>query len=434
MTSPSTPDTGKTTGTTSSSSAGGPVSSSAGGPVSSPVSCPASSKPSSRSAQPFGRGDATALDAADPLARFRDEFIVADPEVAYLDGNSLGMAPKRTLARLTDVVNGDWATGLIGSWDHWLQMNRSVGDRLAPLIGAAPGEVVVHDTTTMNLYQLVHVGLALGEPGRPVLAVDPGEFPTDRYVVQGVADAVGATVRDGFDRLDDVAVAVRSVVDYRTALVVDVVAETARARQAGAVIVWDLSHAAGVLAIDLHAADADLAVGCSYKFLNGGPGAPAWSYVAARHHAAIRQPIWGWFAQVDQFAMGPAFTPRDDISRLLVGTPSILALVAADEGISLSAEAGIEAIAAKATALTTFALELCEQFGLHSSSPRDAARRGGHVAVLHDRARELVAAMAARKVIADFREPDVVRIGCSPLTTRYIDVWDGMSLIAELTG
>ena len=382
----------------------------------------------------FGREDAEAFDAADPLARFRDEFIIADTDVAYLDGNSLGMAPKRALARLNDVVNGEWATGLIGSWDHWLQMNRSVGDRLAPLIGAAAGEVVVHDTTTMNLYQLVHVGLALADPGRSVLAVDAGEFPTDRYVVQGVADAVGATVRDGFDRLDDVSVAVRSVVDYRTALVVDVVAETARARDAGAVMVWDLSHAGGVLPIDLNGARADLAVGCSYKFFNGGPGAPAWSFVASRHHAAIRQPIWGWFAQVDQFAMGPTFIPRDDISRLLVGTPSILALVAAEEGISLSAEASIEAISTKATALTAFGLDLCDQFGLQSSSPRDPARRGGHVAVLHDRARELVPAMAARKVIADFREPDVIRIGCSPLTTRFTDVWDGIALIAELGG
>ena len=381
----------------------------------------------------LGREDAAALDAADPLARYRDEFIVTDPDVAYLDGNSLGMAPRRTLARVTEVINGDWATGLISSWDHWLDMNHRVGDRLAPLIGAQPGEVVVHDTTTLNLYQLVHVGLALA-PGRTILAIDPGEFPTDRYVVQGVAEAVGATVREGFDELDDVAVAVRSVVDYRTAEVVDIAAETARARAAGAVVLWDLSHAAGVLPVDLTEAGADIAVGCGYKFLNGGPGAPAWSFVATRHHAAIRQPIWGWFAQVDQFSMAPTFTPRNDIGRLLIGTPSILALVAADEGIGLSVEAGIAAISAKSTALTGLALDLCDHFGLLSNSPREPARRGGHVGVLHERAREMVPVMATSKVIADFREPDVIRIGCSPLTTRFTDVWDGLALIAELAG
>jgi kynureninase len=240
------------------------------------------------------------------------------------------------------------------------------------------------------------------------------------------------TVRHGFDDLDDVAVAVRSVVDYRTAEVVDVVAETARARAAGAMVVWDLSHAAGVVLVDLHAAGAELAVGCSYKFLNGGPGAPAWSYVATHLQAQLSQPIWGWFAQTDQFAMGPTFTPRPDIGRLLLGTPSILALAAAEEGIGLSAEAGIDAIAVKASALTGFGIEVCDALGLATSTPRDPLRRGGHLNVLHPDARRLVPALAERKVITDFREPDVVRIGCSPLTTRYVDVYDGLVALADL--
>ncbi|MCU1504989.1 MAG: putative kynureninase [Ilumatobacteraceae bacterium] len=377
------------------------------------------------------RIDAIALDRADPLASFRDEFLVTDPAVIYLDGNSLGMTPARTVTRIHEVVTGEWASGLIGSWDRWLDMPQRVGDRLAPLIGAAPGEVVVHDSTTVNLYQLVHAALAL-RTDRTVIAIDAGEFPTDRYVVQGIADATGRTVRDGFVELGDVAVVVRSVVDYRTAAVVDVAAETARARAAGALVVWDLAHAAGVLAVDLGAAGAELAVGCSYKFLNGGPGAPGWSYVAAALQPHLRQPIWGWFAHVDQFAMGPTFAPRPDIGRLLLGTPSILALTAADEGIALSARAGILEISAKADALTAFALRLCDELGLATSTPRDPARRGGHVAVVHDDARTLVPALAARCVITDFREPDVIRIGCSPLTTRFTDVYDGLVLIAQL--
>ena len=379
------------------------------------------------------RTDAETLDASDPLRSFRDEFLLTDPEIVYLDGNSLGMPPRAAAARLAELVTGEWGTGLIGSWATWVDMPQRVGDRLAPLIGARPGEVVVHDSTTVNLYQLVHAALAL-RPERAVIAVGAGEFPTDRYVVDGVAAATGRAVRHGFDELGDVAVAVRSVVDYRSAEVVDVVAETARARDAGALMLWDLSHAAGVLSIDLHAAGAELAVGCTYKFLNGGPGAPAWSYVATALQPALAQPIWGWFGQVEQFAMGPTFTPRPDIGRLLLGTPSILALAAAEEGIALSARAGIDAIAVKAGALTQFGIESCDALGLATSTPRDPLRRGGHLSVLHPDARAIVAALAARKVIADFRQPDVVRIGCSPLSTRFTDVWDGLSAIAELTG
>lgn len=377
------------------------------------------------------RERAIELDLADPLRDRRDEFVIPDPDVVYLDGNSLGRTPRRTIARLQEVLEREWADDLIRSWSHWLDLPQRVGDRLAPLIGAGPGEVVVHDSTTVNLYQLVHGAAAL-RPDRPVLAVDPHDFPSDRYVVDGIAGATGRTVRHGFDRLDDVAVVVRSVVDYRTAEVVDVAAETARAHAAGAMVVWDLSHAAGVLAIDLGAAGAQLAVGCTYKFLNGGPGSPAFSYVARDLQGTIGQPIWGWFSQRDQFAMGPVYDPRDDIGRMLIGTPSILALTGAECGISLSAEAGIHAIAAKASALTGYALELCAALGLSVCTPREPARRGGHVSVVHPRARELTAALIEHKVIPDFREPDVVRLGMSPLTTRFVDVHDGITTLAEL--
>jgi kynureninase len=377
------------------------------------------------------RDDALGLDAADPLSRWRDEFLIPDSSLVYLDGNSLGMMPRRTMARLTSVMNDEWAMRLIRSWDHWVDLPQRVGDRLAPLIGAAPGEVVVHDSTTVNLYQLVYAACAL-RPDSRVIAISLDDFPTDRYVVDGIAQARGMSVRHDFDRLDDVAVMVRSVVDYRTAEVTDVAVETARASAAGAMAVWDLSHTAGVLAIDLNAAGVQLAVGCTYKYLNGGPGAPAFSYVARDVHAMLPQPIWGWFAQADQFEMGPTFTPHPDARRVLLGTPSILALAAAEEGIEVTAEAGIELIAIKARALTGFGLELCDQFGLRSSTPRDSVRRGGHLAVCHPNAEHLVAELAGRGVVMDFRDPDVVRIGCSPLTTRFADVFDGLSRLAAL--
>ncbi len=379
------------------------------------------------------RDDALALDAADPLAPFRDRFHIPDPTVIYLDGNSLGMPPKRTLERLTEVYNDDWATGLIRSWDHWLDMPQRVGDVLAPLIGAGPGEVVLHDNTTLNVYQAVHAAIGLSVTRgqhRTVIAISEDDFPTDRYVVDGIAEALGFTVRHGFEQLDDVAVMVRSVIDYRTAELVDVAAETARAHAAGAMAVWDLSHAVGAIDIDLHACGVQLAIGCSYKFLNGGPGASAWTYVAQELHTTIRQPIWGWYANEDMFAMGPTFRPRPDIARMMLGTPAILALTAAEVGIALSAEAGMPAIHAKGSALTGLAIELCDQHGLATPTPRDPARRGNHVAVQHPNAKQIVRELTARGVIFDFREPNIIRAGCSPLTTRFVDVYDGLAAVA----
>lgn len=383
------------------------------------------------------RQRALALDAIDPLAAWRDQFDLTAPGLAgrdliYLDGNSLGRTPLRTIERLDAVVRGEWARDLIRSWDHWLDLPQRVGDRLAPLIGAADGEVAVHDSTSVNLYQLVHGALAL-RPDRAVVAIDEHDFPSDRYIVDGIAAATGRTVRHGFDRLDDVAVVVRSMVDYRTAEVVDIATETARATAAGALVIWDLSHAAGVLAVDLCRAGAQLAVGCTYKFLNGGPGAPAFTYVARPLQATLTQPIWGWFSQRDQFAMGPDYQPRPDIGRMLIGTPSILALAAADAGISVSAEAGIDAIAAKATVLTGFGIDLCDQWGLSTCTPREASRRGGHISVVHPQARQLCRRLIDEcGVIPDFREPDIVRLGMSPLTTRFVDVHDGIEHIARL--
>lgn len=378
--------------------------------------------------------EAAEHDRDDPLAVWRDEFHIADADLAYLDGNSLGMPPKRTRQQLLDVIDDEWGTGLISSWHrHWLELPRQVGDLLAPVIGARAGEVVVHDSTTVNLYQLVRAALRL-RPDRRVIAIDAGDFPTDRYIVDGIAASDGLLVRHGFDHLDDVAVVVRSMIDYRSAELVDVAAETRRATAAGALVVWDLSHAAGLHPIGLRDAGAELAVGCTYKFLNGGPGAPAFTYVASELIDQIEQPLTGWFAQTDQFAMGPTFTPRPDIGRMQIGTPAILSLIGARCGIEVTAEAGIRAIRTKSIELGRFGLRCCTALGLNTSTPRDDHRRGGHICVHHPGAEAVTEQLADdRNVLADFREPDVIRLGCSPLTTRFADVARATIEIADLT-
>lgn len=398
-----------------------------------------------------GRETAAALDAADPLAGWRDEFVIPDPDLVYLDGNSLGRTPKRTVDALRTVVEDEWAGDLITSWwDHdWLDLPLIVGDELAPLIGARSGEVAVHDSTTVCLFQLVNVAvdLQLGRrdraPGRSddvvVLAVDETEFPTDRYVVDGIARLRSATgsppsivVRRGLDDLTGVDVVVRSHVDYRTAQVAPLASETERARAAGAMTVWDLSHAAGVVPVDLTTAGVDLAAGCTYKFLNGGPGAPAFTFARRELHAEVAQPIWGWFGQHDQFAMDEPFRPRAGVARLLNGTPGVLGLVAVRCGIAVTASAGITAITAKAHDLAGYAIELAGSLGLTCSTERPPASSGGHVTIVHPDAARLRVELARRRVILDDRPPDVLRLGLSPLTTRFTDVHDALTLLATL--
>lgn len=385
-----------------------------------------------------GRGIAEQLDRDDPLAAWRDEFTFPEPGRIYLDGNSLGITPQRSIDAVAAVMRDQWAGDLIESWwkHDWLNLPLTVGDELAPVIGAQPGEVVVGESTTVSLFQLVNVALDL-VPGRRVIAVDPRDFPTDRYVVAGIARLRDVEVREiefgtAFDDLDGVDVVLRSLVDYRTAEVADMAAETARAAAHGAATIWDLCHAAGVLELDLRGVD--LAVGCSYKFLNGGPGAPAFSYVADHLRDRIVQPIWGWFAQSDQFAMERPFEPRSGIARLMNGTPSVIALTAARNGFAVTREAGIGAVHAKAKALTTYGTDLADALGLEVISPRDADRRGGHVAIAHPDARRLHDELTARRVIVDRRDPDVLRLGLSPLTTRFVDVHDGLVALAALAG
>lgn len=381
------------------------------------------------------RADALELDADDPLARWRDEFVIPDPDLIYLDGNSLGRTPKRTVQALHGVIDA-WSTDLISSWwEHgWLNLALAVGEDLAPLVGAAPGEVVVHESTTVGIFQQVNVALDLAPDRgrRKVVAVADGDFPTDRYVVEGIARMREVDVRHGLDDLGGVDVVLRSLVDYRTAELSDIAGETTRARSAGALTIWDLSHAVGVVELDLPGAGVELAVGCTYKFLNGGPGSPAFVFVATDLHDRLTQPIWGWFAQDDQFAMERSFDPRPGVARMLNGTPPVLALTAAREGIRLTVEAGIGAIASKGRALTAFGIELVEQFGLETVTPRDPGHRGGHVAVRRADAQQLHDELTARNIIIDRRDPDILRFGLSPLTTRFVDVYDAFDTLARL--
>jgi kynureninase len=395
---------------------------------------------------------AAELDAADPLASFRDRFVIDDPDAVYLDGNSLGRLPRATAERLRTVVAEEWGGELIRGWDHWIDEPLRVGDELAGLVGARPGEVIVSDSTTVNIYKLAAAALE-ARPGRQTVVTDRENFPTDRYVLEGLARArdleIAWLAPDQIEgpTVDDVAAAIAahrgqvalvtlSHVNYRSAAIADMAAITALAHQAGALVLWDLCHSAGAIEVDLEATGADLAVGCTYKFLNGGPGAPAFLYVRDDLQAVLHNPIQGWFGRRDQFAMAQGYDPAPGIVQWLTGTPGMIALAAVEAGVRLSAEAGMPAIRAKGVALTEFAIELTDArlaaHGCSVGSPRDAARRGAHVAIRHSEARRLARELIARKVIPDFREPDSIRFGLSPLTTSFRDVSLGIEAIRLL--
>jgi kynureninase len=393
---------------------------------------------------------AEALDGADPLRDFRDRFEVRESHLVYLDGNSLGRLPRATAERLRTVVVDEWGAELIRGWDHWLDLPVGVGDRLATaVLGARPGEVVVSDSTTVNFYKLALAAIE-ARPGRRAIVTDRANFPTNRYVLEGLARARGLEIRwldadpvagpqpSDVEAVlgDDVALVTLSLVNYRSAAIADLPTITSLARAAGALSLWDLSHAAGSVDVNLEAGGADLAVGCTYKYLNAGPGSPAFLYVRSALQGELRNPIQGWFGQRDQFAMGPAYEPVAGIVAWLTGTPTIPALAAVEEGVRLVEEAGIGAIRAKAAALTTYAIELHDAWlaplGFDLGSPRDPARRGAHVAVRRADGRRLSQALLTHGVITDFREPDSIRLGLSPLTTSYRDVWTGISRLRDL--
>ena len=384
------------------------------------------------------------LDAADPLAGYRERFVITDPDTVYLDGNSLGRLPVATRERLKLAIEVEWGEDLIRGWERWIELGRQAGDVLAELVGARPGEVVLSDSTSVNLYKLGYAALA-ARPGRRVIVTDDDNFPTDRYVLAGLGEIrlVPADIDEGV-RLDaveaalddDVALVSLSHVAYRSGAVADVAGITTAAHQAGALTLWDLCHSAGAIPVGLTAAGVDLAVGCTYKHLNAGPGAPAFLYVRQDLQPVLHQPIQGWFGQSDQFGMGADYTPVDTVERFLVGTPPVLGGYAALEGARLSAEAGIEAIARKGRALGAYLIGLIDEWlvplGFRLASPRDDARRGAHVTLYHPDAWRICQALRAERVIPDFRVPDRLRLGLAPLYTRFVDVYIAMSRLRDL--
>jgi len=397
------------------------------------------------------RAVAEDLDRTDPLAAYRDRFLTPEPGLVYLDGNSLGRLPVTTAQRLTEAVTEQWGRGLIRSWEHWIELSQSIGDEIAAgIVEADPGEVVVSDSTTVNLYKLAAAALD-ARPGRRVLLTDDDNFPTDSYVFQGLAAARGLELRVIETDLDeglsieavraalnsDVALASFSHVAYRSGAIADLATVTGLAHDVGALVLWDLSHSGGSIPVPLRSSGADLAVGCTYKYLCGGPGAPAFLYVRRDLQDELRQPIWGWFGQRDQFAMAGAYDAAPGLTRFLVGTPPVLSMIGVGEGVRVVADAGIDALRVKGQALTSYLIELADEWltplGFRLASPRDAERRGSHVTLHHLDAWRICRGLIERcDVVPDFRTPDRLRLGPAPLTASYADVWDGLDRLRRL--
>ena len=355
------------------------------------------------------------LDEGDPLAAFAAEFepIRDDSVIAYLDGNSLGRPPKSTMEALRKLVTETWGSGLIREWDRgWLELPTEIGDRIgAAALGAAAGQTIVADSTTVLLYKAIRAAAAL-RPGRTEIITDRDNFPTDRYVVT------------------------LSHVAYRSAYIVDMATVTEAVHDSGAVMVWDLCHSVGSVPVELDRCSVDFAVGCTYKFLNGGPGAPAFLYVNSEHHEHFAQPLQGWMGSAEVFEMVQGYSGASGIRRALSGTPPVTGLIGVQEGIALVERAGMENIRAKSVKLTERAIELTDELlvpqGFSVASPRRTAERGGHVTIAHERARELSKELTDAGVLIDFRAPDGIRLGLSPLTTSFSELEKAMHVIAEV--
>ncbi|MEJ7804513.1 MAG: kynureninase [Telluria sp.] len=394
--------------------------------------------------------DCLAQDAADTLAPLRARFALPDG-VIYLDGNSLGARPKAALARAQDVIAREWGNDLIGSWNSagWFDLPKRLGDRLAPLIGARPGEVVVNDTTSLNLFKALAAALTMQAAGpgaaRCVLITERSNFPTDIYMAQGLTEWLdrGYEVRlvDSAAQLPGAIDAVTAVVmlthvNYRTGYQHDMAALSAHAHAMGALIVWDLAHSAGAVPVDLHGAGADLAVGCTYKYLNGGPGAPAFIWVPQHHQAAFAQPLSGWWGHANPFAMAPQFAPCAGIGRALCGTQPIVSLTLVECGLEIFEETSMDAIRAKSLALTDLFIALVEQrcagHALALETPRAHAQRGSQVSFAHPHGYAVMQALIRRGVIGDYREPSIMRFGFTPLYTSFADVWDAVAILKQI--
>lgn len=384
------------------------------------------------------------LDAADPLRAHRAAFALPEGLI-YLDGNSLGALPVVTPAAVARTVTGEWGETLIASWNShdWIGLPQRLGNRIAPLIGAGEGEVVVCDSTSVNLYKLIVAALA-AQPGRTTIVTEAGNFPTDIYVAQGAVATLGQEHRidavaaaELIDALnDDTALLLLTHVHYTSGQMHDMASLTRAAHEAGALVLWDLSHSAGAVPVDLDGCHADLAVGCGYKYFNGGPGAPAFLYVAERLQAQLASPLSGWMGHAAPFAFEPGYRPAHGIDRFLCGTPSVLAMAALEGGIALFERVDRAALFAKGQALADYYIALmderCADTGFALASPRDAAQRGSHVAYAHPHAWPICRALAARGVVGDFRTPDMLRMGFAPLYVGFADVWRAVDALAAI--
>ena len=412
--------------------------------------------------QPTDRAYAEHLDANDPLAHFREQFVITDPNLCYLDGNSLGRLPIDTIERINDYLVNEWGTELVDGWSHWIDEAQPAGDLLGrSVLGAAAGQTLVCDTTSVNFYQLCTAAIK-ARPGRKTVIIDAANFPTDRYILAGIAEAHGLNLVtlnndgsggpgsvdiDAENELitaealaphlnEDVALVTLQAIHYRSGSRPDIKAITDLCRANGTLVVWDASHAAGAIELDFDANGVDLAVGCTYKYGNAGPGAPAWLYVSKRIQNELRVPIQGWFAQDAQFEMGPFFDPANTIRRFQIASPSIIGIRGVQASFEMIERAGIKAIAHKAAVGTDLMIDLfdawLEPLGFTLLTPRESGKRGGHITIGHPEAKRIAAALRKfSAVVPDYRAPNSIRLAIAPLPTSYCEVYDGFARIRE---
>jgi kynureninase len=396
------------------------------------------------------------LDKNDPLAHFKSQFVISDPEMCYLDGNSLGRLPKATVAAINDFMTKEWGPEVVTGWSHWVDEAQPTGDLLGEAaLGAAPGQVLVCDTTSVNFYQLCLAAIH-ARPGRKTIITDAANFPTDRYILDGIAKQFGLNlvIIDNEDPAvahherittevlspylnSDVALVTLEVIQYRSGARTDLKSITDQVRAIGALVVWDASHAVGAIELNLDANGVDLCVGCTYKYGNSGPGAPAWLYVSKRVQRELQVPIQGWFAQDAQFEMGPVFERSQTIRGFQIASPSLMGIRCVKTAFSMIKEAGIDAIAHKAAVGTQMMIELYDEWlaplGIELNTSRDPKERGGHISLVHpDAAQMCVAMRTIANVIPDYRTPNSIRLAISPLPTSYVEIWDGLERMRDL--
>jgi len=396
------------------------------------------------------------LDKNDPLARFKSQFVISDPEMCYLDGNSLGRLPKATVTAINDFMTKEWGPEVVTGWSHWVDEAQPTGNLLGEAaLGAGPGQVLVCDTTSVNFYQLCLAAIQ-ARPGRKTIITDAANFPTDRYILDGIAQQFGLNLIfiDNEDPAiahherittevlapylnDDVALVTLEVIQYRSGARTDLKSITDQVRAIGALVVWDASHAVGAIELNLDANGVDLCVGCTYKYGNSGPGSPAWLYVSKRVQKELQVPIQGWFAQDAQFEMGAVFERSQTIRGFQIASPSLMGIRCVQTAFAMIKEAGIDAIAHKAAVGTQMMIELYDAWlaplGIELNTSRNAKERGGHISLVHPDAAQICVAMRTiSNVIPDYRTPNSIRLAISPLPTSYVEIWDGLARMRDL--